>query len=66
MMIDASADMLIDIKRMDREDPSIRYRSIICALPRMLARGSTYEGIERSYGITILPEHRLPMTAASE
>lgn len=66
MMIDASADMLIDIERMDREDPSIRYRSIIRALPRMLARGSTYEGIERSYGITILPEDRLPVAAAAE
>lgn len=66
MMIDASADMLIDIERMDREDPSIRYRSIILSLPRMLARGFTYEQIEASYEITILPEDRLPVSAAAE
>lgn len=63
MMIDASADMLHDIEEMDRDFPELRYRCIIAGLPRMLARGATYEQIEASMGITIRPEDRLSAAA---
>ncbi len=63
---DACQDMLHDIRQMDIERPELRYRNIIHSLPRLLGYGLSYEQIERSYEITILPEDRLPTTAASE
>jgi hypothetical protein len=66
MLIDASVDMSLTIERMDRENPDVRYMNIIDGLPRMLARGATYEQIEEAMGITIRPEHRLPVAAAAE
>ena len=66
MMIDASEDMLHDIEEMDRDFPELRYRNIIDSLPRMLARGFTFEQIEASYEITILPQDRPQIAAAAE
>ena len=65
-MIEDPTDLYLSFEQMDREDPSIRYRCIVAGLPRMLARGFTYEQIEASYEITIRPEDRLPVSAAAE
>lgn len=62
-MIEDATDLFLSFEQMDREDPSIRYRNIIDSLPRMLARGFTYEQIEASYEITILPQDRLQAVA---
>ncbi len=65
MMVDASADMLIDIERMDRENPEIRYLNIVDQLPRLRSYGLSDKEIEADMSITLRPEHRLPMTAAT-